>query len=93
MKAPLFAVAQSTVIPGQLLRSHGSDTVSHPAADLAAAPSEQIRVCAMAESFATTTDGKPFNDLYHIFFEISDGKIVRAREYNDTAHVFSTLRA
>jgi uncharacterized protein len=54
---------------------------------------EGHQVCIMAESFATTTDGKPFNNHYHVFFEIRDGKIVRAREYNDTAHVFSTLRA
>jgi uncharacterized protein len=54
---------------------------------------EGDRVCIMAEGFATTTDGKPFNNLYHVFFEIRDGKIALAREYNDTAHVFSTLRA
>jgi len=54
---------------------------------------EENRVCAMAESFAITTEGKSFNNLYHTFFEIKDGKIVYAREYNDTAHVFSTLRA
>jgi uncharacterized protein len=54
---------------------------------------EQNKVCVMAESFATTVDGKPFNNLYHVFFEIENGKIVYAREYNDTAHVFGTLRA
>lgn len=54
---------------------------------------EENRVCAMAESFAITTDGKPFNNLYHTFFEITDGRITYAREYNDTSHVFSTLRA
>ena len=54
---------------------------------------EENRVCTMAESFAITTEGKPFNNLYHTFFEINDGKIAYAREYNDTAHVFSTLRA
>jgi hypothetical protein len=54
---------------------------------------EQDRVCIQAESIATTTDGKSFNNLYHIFFEIKDGKIAYAREYNDTAHVLSSLRA
>jgi uncharacterized protein len=54
---------------------------------------EENRVCVMAESFAVTAEGKSFNNLYHIFFEIKDGKIAHAREYNDTAHVFSTLRA
>jgi ketosteroid isomerase-like protein len=36
---------------------------------------EQNLVCIQAESFATTTDGKSFNNLYHIFFEIRDGKL------------------
>jgi ketosteroid isomerase-like protein len=54
---------------------------------------EEKRVCAMAESFAITMEGRPFNNLYHTFFEIDAGKIVYAREYNDTAHVFETLRA
>ena len=54
---------------------------------------EENRVCVMAESFATTAEDKPFNNLYHIYFELSDGKIARAREYSDTAHVFATLRA
>jgi uncharacterized protein len=60
--------------------------------EIGAIVAEGNRVCIMAEGFATTTDGKPFNNLYHVFFEIRDGKIVLAREYNDTAHVFSTLR-
>lgn len=61
--------------------------------ELGAIIAERNMVCVMAESFATTTEGVSFNNLYHIFFEIADGKIVYAREYNDTAHVFSTLRA
>ena len=61
--------------------------------ELGAIVAEQNKVCIMAEGFATTTEGKPFNNLYHIFFEIENGKIVYAREYNDTAHVLSTLRA
>ena len=39
-------------------------------------------MCAMAASFATTTEGKPFNNLYHTF-EVRDEKIVYAREYNE----------
>jgi ketosteroid isomerase-like protein len=50
-------------------------------------------VAVQAESFATTTEGVAFNNLYHLYFEIADGSIARAREYNDTAHVFATLRA
>jgi uncharacterized protein len=61
--------------------------------EFGAVVAEQDKVCIMAESFATTIDGKPFNNLYHVFFQIENGKIVYAREYNDTAHVLSTLRA
>jgi uncharacterized protein len=54
---------------------------------------ESNMVAVQAESFATTTEGVGFNNLYHLYFEIADGRIARAREYNDTAHVFATLRA
>ncbi len=60
---------------------------------LGEAVAEGDKVCIMAESFAETVEGRPFNNLYHIYFRIENGKIVYAREYNDTAHVFSTLRA
>ena len=60
---------------------------------LSPAVAEGGRVCIMAEGFAETTEGKPYNNRYHVYFEILDGKIVRAREYNDTALVFATLRA
>ena len=50
-------------------------------------------VAIQAESFATTAEGVAFNNLYHVYFELADGRITRAREYNDTAHVFATLRA
>jgi ketosteroid isomerase-like protein len=46
----------------------------------------------MAEIFAETIEGRPFNNLYHIYFQIENGRILYARECNDTAHVFSTLR-
>jgi uncharacterized protein len=61
--------------------------------ELGAIVAEGNKVCVMAESFATTIDGKSFNNLYHVFFEIENEKIMYAREYNDTAHVFNTLRA
>jgi ketosteroid isomerase-like protein len=50
-------------------------------------------VAVQLESFAKTVEGKPFNNLYHIYFEFDGGRIRKAREYNDTAHVFATLRA
>lgn len=54
---------------------------------------ENNKVSAQVESFAKTAEGKIFNNLYHIYFEFEGAKIKRGREYNDTAHVFSTLRA
>ena len=50
-------------------------------------------VSVLAESFAKTAEGQTFNNLYNIYFELEGGQIRRAREYNDTAHVFATLRA
>jgi ketosteroid isomerase-like protein len=54
---------------------------------------EGNKVAVQVESFATTVEGKRFNNLYHLYFEIEGGRIQRAREYNDTAHVYDTLRA
>ena len=50
-------------------------------------------VSVLVESFARTAEGVPFNNLYNIYLELEGGKIRKAREYNDTAHVFATLRA
>jgi uncharacterized protein len=54
---------------------------------------EDGKVSIQAESFAKTVEGLPFNNRYHVYFEMEDGKIRRALEYNDTAHVYATLRA
>jgi ketosteroid isomerase-like protein len=54
---------------------------------------ENNKVAVQLESFAKTVEGKTFNNLYHVYFEFEGAKIKRGREYNDTAHVFSTLRA
>jgi ketosteroid isomerase-like protein len=50
-------------------------------------------VAAQVECFATTATGKRYNNLYHVYFEFEGDRIRKAREYNDTAHVFATLRA
>lgn len=50
-------------------------------------------VAIQLESFAKTVEGKPFNNLYHLYFEFEGERVIRAREYNDTAHVWATLRA
>ena len=54
---------------------------------------EANKVAVQLESFATTVEGRAFNNRYHIFFEFDGDQIARCREYNDTAHVFATLRA
>jgi len=47
---------------------------------------EGDRVAAEVESYAPTTDGKVYNNHYHMVFEILDGKIIVVKEYADTAH-------
>jgi uncharacterized protein len=49
-------------------------------------------VAVQLESFAKTIEGKPFNNLYHVYFEFEGDRVKRVREYNDTAHVWATLR-
>jgi hypothetical protein len=47
---------------------------------------EGDRVAVEAESFAELTNGKVYNNRYHFFFELADGKVTKVREYMDTAH-------
>ena len=54
---------------------------------------EPNKIAVQVEAFGTTVEGATYNNLYHVYFELDGDKIVRAREYNDTAHVFETLRA
>jgi ketosteroid isomerase-like protein len=54
---------------------------------------EDNRVTLLAESFATTIEGKAYNNVYNFYFELEEGLITVGREYNDTAHVWATLRA
>jgi hypothetical protein len=60
---------------------------------LGAMTAEENRVCVLVESFATMRNGKAYNNVYHFYFELVDGRIAVAREYNDTAHIWATLRA
>lgn len=49
---------------------------------------ELQRVAVEAQSHGTTVDGKTYENCYHFLFEFDHaGKIVRLREYMDTAHV------
>lgn len=54
---------------------------------------EENRVCVRAESHATTVEGMAYDNIYHFYFEVADGKIHRGREYCDTALIWRTLRA
>jgi ketosteroid isomerase-like protein len=54
---------------------------------------EPNKISVQIEGFAKTVEGAAYNNLYHVYFELDGDKIVRVREYNDTAHVFDTLRA
>ncbi|SDW11811.1 hypothetical protein SAMN05444411_101101 [Lutibacter oricola] len=48
---------------------------------------EDNRVANEVESYGELTNGKVYNNLYHFFIEISNGKIVKIKEYMDTIHV------
>jgi ketosteroid isomerase-like protein len=53
---------------------------------------EPNKIAVQVEGFARTVEGATYNNLYHVYFDLEGDKIVRVREYNDTAHVFDTLR-
>lgn len=48
---------------------------------------EDDGVALEAESYGELTNGRVYNNLYHIRFTVRDGKIASAREYLDTQHV------
>lgn len=48
---------------------------------------EGDRVAMEAESYGELTDGKVYNNFYHILHTIRDGKLVSVKEYMDTQHV------
>lgn len=52
---------------------------------------EGNRVAVEAESHAELIDGKIYHNLYNLAIEISENKILRVREYMDTAHAYETF--
>lgn len=46
---------------------------------------EGDRVAVEARSFMTAKDGREYSNTYHFLVELRDGKIVRVKEYCDTA--------
>jgi ketosteroid isomerase-like protein len=52
---------------------------------------EGDRVAVEAEWYGQTVTGKVYHNLYHLLFEVRDGKIQTGREYHDTLHAKETL--
>jgi ketosteroid isomerase-like protein len=48
-------------------------------------------VAVEAQAHATLKNGKIYRNTYHFLFIFRDGKIWRAKEYNDTLHVRDVL--
>lgn len=51
---------------------------------------EGDNVAVEVESYGELTNGRIYNQEYHILMTIRDGKISAVREYLDTQHVFAT---
>lgn len=52
---------------------------------------EGNRVANEVESNGELTNGRIYNNLYHFLIEISNGKIIKIKEYMDTIHVKEIL--
>jgi ketosteroid isomerase-like protein len=48
---------------------------------------EGDRVAMEAESYGEISNGKVYNNFYHMLHTIRDGKLVSVKEYMDTQHV------
>jgi len=53
--------------------------------------SEGSKVATEAESFATLTNGRIYNNRYHFLFEIAGDKVLRVTEYMDTMHAWDVF--
>lgn len=51
---------------------------------------EGDKVAVEVESYGELTNGRIYNQEYHMLITIRDGKISAVREYLDTQHVFAT---
>jgi ketosteroid isomerase-like protein len=52
---------------------------------------EEDRVAIEAESFATHVSGKYYNNKYHFFMRLKEGKVIELKEYMDTEMVTEVL--
>lgn len=54
---------------------------------------EGDRVAVETESLAHAKNGRIYNNFYHFLFEFRNGKVLRAKEYLDTMHLYSIFLA
>lgn len=91
-----IATTRETLGMGQLpdalksVQSRLDGTIRYEIGTMVAEPN---KIAVQVEAFATTVEGRHLQQSYNVYFEFEGGKILRVREYNDTAHVFDTLRA
>lgn len=52
---------------------------------------EGDRAAVEAESCVRFRDGREYRNLYHFLFEFRDGKIIKAKQYFDTAHAAAVM--
>ncbi len=52
---------------------------------------ENDRVAVEAHAVAELANGASYRNTYHFLFEFENGKIKRAKEYNDSKHAAETL--
>jgi ketosteroid isomerase-like protein len=54
---------------------------------------ENAFVAVEAESYAQLTNGRVYQNQYHLLFEIQSGLVLRVREYMDTQHAYAIFFA
>jgi hypothetical protein len=52
---------------------------------------ENDRVAVEAHAIAELANGRSYRNTYHFLFVFENGKILRAKEYNDSKHAAETL--
>lgn len=52
---------------------------------------EENRVAAQVQTKSNLPNGNPYNNIYHMLFEIKNGKIKTVREYSDTLYAEKVL--
>jgi hypothetical protein len=59
--------------------------------EIHAITAEPDRFAIEAESFFLLKDGRTYNNTYHFLIEFRDGRVIRVKEYCDTALVKATF--